>query len=53
MQKALFFFFSVYSLTANSQITKKNVMLGGSISYASTKYNSTNYGYLTQDTVFR
>lgn len=35
---------SLISLTANSQITKGNWMLGGTISYASTNYNSINYG---------
>lgn len=35
---------SLISLAANSQITKGNWMLGGTISYASTKYNSINYG---------
>lgn len=30
--------------SASSQITKDNWMLGGIISYASTKYNSTNFG---------
>lgn len=32
------------SINANSQITKRNWMLGGVISYASTNYNSENYG---------
>ena len=35
---------SFISFAANSQITQGNWMLGGTISYASTKYNSTNYG---------
>ncbi len=30
--------------TSNSQISKDNWMLGGIVSYASTKYNSTNFG---------
>ncbi len=37
------FLFSI-SLAGNSQITKGNWMLGGTISYASTNYNSINYG---------
>jgi len=35
---------SLITFAANSQITQGNWMLGGTISYASTKYNSTNYG---------
>jgi len=31
-------------INANSQVTKGNWMLGGAISYASTNYNSENYG---------
>jgi len=35
---------TLISIASNSQITKKNWMLGGNISYASTNYNSSNYG---------
>ncbi len=35
---------SFITSAANSQITKKNWMLGGEVSYASTNYNSENYG---------
>lgn len=35
---------TLISIASNSQITKKNWMLGGNISYASTNYNSTVYG---------
>lgn len=35
---------SSISFAANSQITKGNWMLGGNISYTSTRYNRTNFG---------
>ncbi|MEI9945327.1 MAG: hypothetical protein WDN26_14065 [Chitinophagaceae bacterium] len=46
MQKGILLFLTIIiiSNTVNCQITKDNWMLGGVISYASTNYNSTNYG---------
>lgn len=46
MYKTIFLFLTAtfFSLNSISQITKGNWMLGGLISYASTNYNSTNYG---------
>lgn len=41
---SIFLTILLLSRNSNSQITKGNWMLGGNISYASTNYNSENYG---------